>query len=126
MKRTIFTYNLLLVIFLYACSSSSLVTNDISVAQLKEAMKTDSVLVVLDVRKPSELTGELGHIEGAVNIPLDELEDRINELSGYKKDHIAVICRSGNRSKKATALLTDYGYNASNVLGGMKAFLANE
>lgn len=48
--------------------------NDITVQLLKEKMKSDSTLIILDVRMPHELTGELGQIEGVINIPVQELE----------------------------------------------------
>ena len=44
--------------------------NNITVQQLKNKMQTDSNLVILDVRTPQELTGELGHIPGVINIPV--------------------------------------------------------
>ena len=96
---------------------------DITVTQLKEQMKTDSTLVILDVRTKEELTGELPKIESAINIPLQELQDRIDELEPYKNKEIAVICRSGRRSSQAYDILKKQGYYVENVLGGMKAYL---
>ncbi|GBD91279.1 thiosulfate sulfurtransferase PspE precursor [bacterium BMS3Abin04] len=93
-----------------------------TVAELREEMKTDSNLVILDVRTPAELTGPLGHIEGVVNIPVQVLEQRIHELDKYKDKNIAVICRSGNRSGIATPILIEHGFKATNVLGGMIAY----
>ena len=113
---------LLLLLVVTACSTSTVVTKDITASQLKEAIANDSLLVVVDVRKPSELSGEWGYIEASINIPVDDLEDRLGELIKYKQDYIAVVCRSGNRSKRATAILVENGFNAVNVLGGMKAY----
>lgn len=111
-------------ILLVGCASSSNVTDikEISAADLKAEMKINPQLIILDVRKPNELTGEHGQIDGVINIPVEDLEERIDELNKYKNNHIAVICRSGNRSKKATALLTNNGFNATNVIGGIKAY----
>ncbi|MGE5351672.1 MAG: rhodanese-like domain-containing protein [Acidobacteriota bacterium] len=95
---------------------------DITVEQLKEKMKTDTSLVVLDVRTPEELKGPLGKIDGAVNIPVDQLESRIGEVEKYKDKDIAVICRSGHRSKRAQGILESHGIKALNVLGGMTEY----
>ncbi len=119
------TFSFVLLLFLLlGCSSSSNVIDikEISAAELKAEMKANPQLIILDVRKPNELTGEHGQIDSVINIPVENLKDRINELSKYKNNHIAVICRSGNRSKKATTLLTNNGFNVTNVVGGMKSY----
>ncbi len=93
--------------------------NNMTVAELKEAITKNKNLVILDVRTPAELTSETGKIPGVINIPVQELGDRIGELEKYKEKEIAVICRSGNRSRHATKLLLESGYKAKNVAGGM-------
>lgn len=95
---------------------------DITVQELKDKMKTDTSLVVLDVRTPEELKGPLGKIDGAVNIPLDQLENRIGEVENLKGKDIAVICRTGHRSKKAQGILEKHGIETMNVLGGMTEY----
>ena len=91
----------------------------ITVQDLMKLMKDDSTIVILDVRTPAELASSLGKIDNAINIPIQELEDRIGELRKYKEKQIAVICRSGNRSNTGTRMLRENGYKAKNVLGGM-------
>lgn len=91
----------------------------ITIEQLKSAMESDSTLVILDVRMPDELTGPLGQIKNIINIPVQELSERMSELEKYKEKNLAVVCRSGNRSGRATSLLLKSGYKAKNVLGGM-------
>lgn len=98
----------------------------ITIEQLKLQMKSDSALVILDVRTPAELVGPLGKIERVINIPIQELQDRIDELEKYKDKEIAVICRSGNRSNTGTRILRENGYKAKNVLGGMIEFIRQE
>jgi rhodanese-related sulfurtransferase len=93
-----------------------------SVAELKEKLQSDSTLVLLDVRTPAELESSLGKIDGVMNIPLHELEVRLNELEAYKDYQIAVICKIGIRSARATEILTKNGFNAKNVLGGMTEY----
>ena len=90
-----------------------------TVRDLKKLMKDDSTLVILDVRTPAELVGPLGKIDNVINIPIQELENRVGELREYKDKEIAVICRSGNRSNTGTRILRENGFNAKNVLGGM-------
>lgn len=96
--------------------------SNITVAQLKTEMTTDTNLVILDVRTPQELVGGLGQIKGVINIPVQVLSQRINELDKYKDKNIAVICRSGNRSVMATKIMQAKGFKAKNVLGGMQAY----
>lgn len=92
---------------------------EMSVDELKEAMNKDSSLVILDVRTPEELKGPLGKINGVINIPIQELHDRVNELTKYKEKPIAVICRTDNRSKIGASILIENGFNAKYVPGGM-------
>ncbi len=90
-----------------------------TVLELKKIMQEDTTLVILDVRTASELQSNLGKINKVINIPVQELENRIQELEKYKNRPIAVICRSGNRSNTATKVLRQSGFKAKNVLGGM-------
>ncbi len=126
MNRTKFLVPVLLLVLVtfFACNNQAQEKDDIniSVQELKTAMDSDSNLVILDVRTPQELVGEHGQIEGVINIPVQVLEKRINELEPYKDKNIAVICRSGNRSRMGTQILLKHGYKAKNVLGGMKAY----
>jgi len=95
---------------------------NLTAGELITAMKTDSNLVILDVRTPQELVGQHGQIEGVINIPVQVLEKRVNELNEYKDKNIAVICRSGNRSVFGTKIMQKNGFKAKNVVGGMKAY----
>ena len=76
--------------------------------------------LVIDVREPEEYSGELGHIQGSVLIPLKELPTRAGELEAYKEKQIIVLCRAGARSTTAAAILTGLGFEqVSNLKGGM-------
>lgn len=97
---------------------------EIKMDEFVQKLKNDTSLVVLDVRTPQELRGPLGKIDGVINIPVQQLNQRIDELEPYKNKEIAVICRTGNRSSKGTKILNENGYNAKNVLGGMTAYRA--
>ena len=76
---------------------------------------------ILDVREPMELAVE--NIPGAVNIPIDQLRDRLSELPRDKE--INVICRSGARAYYALRILLQNGFNAKNVSGGMLSLAHN-
>jgi rhodanese-related sulfurtransferase len=92
----------------------------LNAAELKEKLNSgDTTFVVLDVRTPEELTGEMPKIESAIAIPLQELNERASELDKYKDKEIYVICRSGRRSAAAVNTLKPKGYNVINVSGGM-------
>jgi rhodanese-related sulfurtransferase len=119
----ILTTFFLVVFFLNACAQNDPETT-MSVTELKEKLLTDSTLVLLDVRTPAELESSLGKIDGVINIPLHELERKLIELDAYKDYQIAVICRIGVRSGKATEILIKNGFNAKNVLGGMTEYRA--
>ena len=71
---------------------------------------------LVDVRTPEEFAA--GHIEGAVNIPVQDLPARMDEL-GRKDEPIVVYCRSGARSGSAKRTLESAGYTNVFDLGPM-------
>lgn len=93
---------------------------NISVQQAKKMIDSKDFGLILDVRTKEEFVGELGHIEGAVLLPVQELNDRIAEIEKYKDKKVLVICHSGVRSRKASDLLTQKGFGSVyNVVDGM-------
>ncbi len=98
---------------------SSKEKNTVSADEARKIIAEDSTVLILDVRTPAEYTGELGHIDHALLIPVQELERRIGELDAYKGKTILTVCRTGRRSGTATDLLTKKGFKAKNVAGGM-------
>jgi sulfur dioxygenase len=73
---------------------------------------------ILDVRNPSELTGELGHLADALAIPLDELRARADEVTRDKP--IVVVCQTGRRSCLGTVILRKAGVaRCASLAGGM-------
>src|SRR5215210_653158 len=70
---------------------------------------------LVDVREPSEW--DLGHVDGIDWIPMGELPARWKELDPNKK--WICVCRSGNRSNYAAAMLRQVGIEAANMQGGM-------
>ncbi|MDZ4820801.1 MAG: FAD-dependent oxidoreductase [Planctomycetota bacterium] len=73
---------------------------------------------VLDVRTAQEFDG--GHIPGAVNIPVDELRNRLSELPRDRS--IAAYCQVGQRGYLATRILLQHGYDVANIGGGYKTY----
>ena len=103
-------------------SSADSTAKSVTMTDFKKEIKSGKPIIILDVRMPEELTGPFGKIDGAVNIPLQELESRIHELDKYKGREIRVISRSGIPSKLAAEILRKHGFEAANVLGGMMAY----
>lgn len=78
---------------------------------------------VLDVRNADEWNDDLGHIEGAVQVPLPELSSRLGELESRKQDPVVVVCRVGGRSANASVILAGSGFaEVYNLEGGMAAW----
>lgn len=101
-----------------ACGTNDTATFEtIDIHQIEK--KVQDGYKVLDVREFSEY--ETGHIVGAENKPLTELQK--NNLEGLnKEDSYIIICQSGNRSKQASQILVDKGYTLLNVSEGMSSW----
>ena len=78
----------------------------------------DGSVILLDTRTPAEYAR--GHIEGAVNIPVDELRERIGELEPGKG--VYVNCQSGLRSYIACRILSQHGFSCYNLSGGYRFY----
>jgi phage shock protein E len=105
---------LLVAVGLIAAYFMFLKGGDVSGAEARQLVRTGARLV--DVRTPGEFTA--GHIEGAINIPVQELEARLNELQP-KDRGIVVYCRSGHRSGNAARMLKSAGFSVVHDLGPM-------
>ncbi|MCU9957540.1 MBL fold metallo-hydrolase [Burkholderia sp. BKH01] len=71
---------------------------------------------VVDVREPDEFTGPLGHLPGAMPIPLGELAARTGEIARDRP--VVTVCRAGGRSAQANVILLKAGFDAVANLGG--------
>lgn len=92
----------------------------LSAMELRDRLASSNPPTLIDVRGEDEYRGELGHIAGAMLIPLKELPERTNELADAKGRDIVAICRVGVRSSTAAAILTGLGFErVSNLKGGM-------
>ena len=115
-----YLFSIFIVIFLFVmCSKDN--RDVISMKEFKSGI-LDSDTTVLDVRTEEEFYGPLGHIEGAILIPIDDLEGRVGELNSVKNEKIYVVCRTGGRSDRGKDFLNSNGFTAVNVDGGMVAW----
>jgi len=95
--------------------------NDVGIRdiEVKDIEQNKSELTLIDVRRPDEYVGELGHVKG---IKLLTLENEFKEkIKDFDKDKpIAFICRSGGRSTQAALYARDLGFQeVYNMKGGM-------
>jgi phage shock protein E len=89
--------------------------------ELKQALEhnTDDNRAVIDVRTAEEFAQ--GHIKGAINIPVTEIDQNVEQLQTY--DTLYINCRSGGRSQKGCQRLQELGLNnVVNVEGGILAW----
>ena len=93
-----------------------LVTSGCCSTESKISMETNAVL--LDVRTPEE--HKSGYLEGAVLLPLAELESKISSKVSGKNTPIYIYCRSGRRAGTAVEKLKAMGYTDLHNLGGLK------
>ncbi len=92
---------------------------DISPLEMNTRLKLDPGLILLDVREPHEL--EISAIEGAKNIPLGEVAQRMSELDSAKE--MIVFCKRGSRSARAIEILSSAGFKKmKNLKGGINAW----
>jgi uncharacterized membrane protein YdjX (TVP38/TMEM64 family)/rhodanese-related sulfurtransferase len=91
---------------------------------LRQRLDAGKDLLVLDVRTPGDFVGEQGHIDGAMNIPVEELQQRMAELGDHLEHPVAIVCRTDRRSAKAALLLTEEGFADVHVVrGGMTKWI---
>ncbi len=91
---------------------------EITPEELLEKIEKGEKLQIIDVREVDEWNA--GHIKQAKLIPLGFLPHRVDELD--KETPIVMVCRSGARSHMATQYVTDLGFDAANMVGGMLAW----
>ena len=83
---------------------------------LSEILNTPDTKLI-DVRTPLEFN--IGHVKGAINIPLDQFQARYKEINGLGKNPVVFYCRSGARSSQAVVYLQQLGikniYNGGGI-----------
>lgn len=92
--------------------------NLITYIEAKELMRESANAVLLDVRSNQEYNEY--HLDGAINIPLYELQISVNNIIQNRNNIIVVYCQTGGRSKKAVNILKKLGYtNLYEIDGGI-------
>jgi len=96
----------------------------VSAEEAKRMLDDNAEALVLDVRTAGEFIGDLGHIEGALNLDSQTLSTKLaqlgDELEPYKSQPILVTCRTHNRSPKAARILFQKGFKKLAIMeGGM-------
>ena len=109
---------MLIFVCISGCSQNDIGYISISAEQAKELMDKSENYIILDVRTKEEFD-EI-HIPDAMLIPDTEIADRAEDELTDKDQLIFVYCRSGNRSKKASAILAEMGYTNIKEFGGIK------
>jgi rhodanese-related sulfurtransferase len=90
----------------------------ITTTELAQKIKNGEKVNIIDVREDDEVAA--GKIPGARHIRLGTISERLNELD--KKEHYYIACRSGGRSSMACEILTENGFDVTNMTGGMMAW----
>ena len=90
---------------------------NITAQEAKQIMDSQEGYIILDVRTQEEYAQ--GHIPGALLLPLDEVEQKAQEVLPHKDQLLLVYCRSGRRSKIAAEALVELGYTNIKEFGGI-------
>jgi len=107
-------------IILAGCSSSEGQFSVMSSADAYEFITSETDVTILDVRSEGEFLS--GHIEGAVLLPINEIEDRAKSVLVDRDAVILVICQSGNRSRSAAQELANLGFTNIYDIGGIMSW----
>lgn len=115
-------YILILIIFFTSCIKDVNGVVDITIVELKEVIERENEIQLLDVRLSSETNK--GMILNAIHVNLlsNDFESKVIDVLDKEKP-VYVYCRSGSRSKIASKVLLDKGYEVFNVKGGYKDWL---
>jgi rhodanese-related sulfurtransferase len=89
------------------------------------AWRRSEAPAIVDVRNPDEFDGPLGHIEGAVNMPVDQIVSGQADFGGLRDRQVVLVCRTDKRSARAAEALRAMGVTDVHVLrGGMDSWRA--
>ncbi|SJN52959.1 Coenzyme A disulfide reductase [Vibrio ruber DSM 16370] len=98
--------------------ANNLIKGDSTAIHFDEIDHLTDEQLLLDVRNPGELQN--GYLEGAINIPVDQLRQRLNELP--KDKEIIIYCQVGLRGNVAYRQLVNNGFRARNLIGGYRTY----
>ena len=98
-------------------SQDEILYEQITATDAKKIMDHEEDYVILDVRTKSEY--EASHIENAMLLPLDDIDEKATDVLPDKDQLLLVYCRSGVRSKEAALQLANLGYTNIKEFGGI-------
>jgi NADPH-dependent 2,4-dienoyl-CoA reductase/sulfur reductase-like enzyme/peroxiredoxin family protein/TusA-related sulfurtransferase/rhodanese-related sulfurtransferase len=98
--------------------ASNVMQGDVQLFDAEDAVQAGENRILLDVRTAEEF--KMGTIQGAMNIPLEELRNRLDELP--KEKEILAFCQVGLRGYVACRILQQHGYVCRNLNGGYKTY----
>ena len=84
------------------------VSRDISIDESKKLINQGEVTLILDVRDADEFAK--GHLKNAIQIPVKELKENLNDIEKFKDELVLVYCRSGKKSAEAINILKENGF----------------
>lgn len=94
--------------------------------QVCDLLTSNPDILILDVRSEGEFeqrTSKIGHFQNAINIPITEVQSRLDELTPHKHKEILVYCSISARSPRVSKLLADNGFTKiRNLMGGLNAW----
>ena len=83
--------------------------------------KHDKDLIILDVREPKDFNN--GHLLNAINIPIEDIDKRMDELRNYKSKDIIVYCNTGRNSAEVAEKLVEHGFtDVTNIVDGVSEY----
>ncbi len=100
--------------------AANFITGDMPICHVADVIEPREDQKLIDVRTPGEV--QAGTIPGAVNIPIDELRGRLDEIP--KNKELLVFCQVGLRGYLAVRVLNQRGFNSRNLTGGYKTYSA--
>lgn len=89
---------------------------DIAASEVAARIEAGAAPLLLDVRTPEEFAS--GHVPGALNIPHDQLVQRLGEIEVHRAAEVVLYCERGGRAARAADVLTDAGFRQIRHLAG--------
>ena len=115
--------NALIVAHLYQCDEIQEIADIVGDSYFlsKKAMESDKDLIILDVREPKDFNN--GHLLNAINIPIENIDKRMDELRNYKSKDIIVYCNTGRKSAEVAEKLVEHGFtDVTNIVDGVSEY----
>lgn len=119
-KLTLVSVTALIMAVAFMLSACDKGYEHISQDKAMQIMEEETDYLIVDVRRPDEFAE--GHIEGAINVPNEEIADEVLEELPDTDQLLLVYCRTGRRSKEAAEKLAEIGYTNVYEIGGINTW----